>query len=60
MNDAIYFTATAIVLYLFSDWVLQRVETRLGRRLEHRSLVFFFILLGLALVAFAVLRGIRA
>ena len=48
----VYFTLVAALLYLFSDWVLQRVEAMAGRRLEHRSLVFFCILLVLALTTF--------
>lgn len=52
----IYFTAVAVLLYLFSDWVLERIEIRAGKRLEHRSLVFFVILLSLALVTFAFIQ----
>jgi len=52
----IWFTAVAIALYLVSDWILERVEIRLGRRLEHRTLVFFAILLSLALLTFSVIR----
>jgi hypothetical protein len=50
--SAIYFTLVAAILYLFSDWVLQRVEAAAGRRFEHRSLLFFCILLTLALASF--------
>ena len=49
----VYFTLVAAVLYLFSDWVLQRVEAAAGRRFEHRSLVFFCILVTLALASFS-------
>ena len=56
--QAIYFTLTGIILYLLSDWLLQRIEMRLGRRLEHRSVVFFAILLGLALLVFPALRTV--
>ena len=49
----VYFTLVAAILYLFSDWVLQRVEAAAGRRLEHRSIVFFCILLALALASFS-------
>lgn len=56
--EAIVFTLVAIALYLGSDWVLQRIEVALGRRLEHRSLVFFAILLVGALVTFSILRGL--
>ena len=51
----VYFTLVAAILYLFSDWVLQRVEVALGRRLEHRSAVFFGILLALALTSFTLI-----
>lgn len=51
----VYFTLVAAILYLFSDWVLQRVEAAAGRRLAHRSLVFFCILLTLALASFSLI-----
>ncbi len=54
--EAIYFTLAAIVLYFVSDRILERIEIFRGARLEHRSLVFFGILLGLALLGFAVIR----
>lgn len=53
---AIYFTLTGIVLYVLSDWLLRRFELRAGRRFEHRTLIFFGMLLGMALVAFAAIR----
>ena len=58
--SAIYLTLTGIVLYLASDWLLDRIEIRRGERLEHRTLVFFGILLTLALVTFPVLRSVLA
>ena len=54
---AIWFTLVAIVLYLVSDWLLERVELAVGKRLEHRSLIFFAILLSLALVTFSVIQA---
>ena len=54
--EAIYFTLVAIVLYLFSDWVLVRIEVAIGKRLEHRSLIFFAILMALALTSFWLIR----
>jgi len=54
----VYFTLVAALLYLFSDWVLQRVEVAVGRRFEHRSLIFFAILLALALMSFSLLGNI--
>jgi hypothetical protein len=55
--SAIWFTLVAIVLYLVSDWLLERVEVAAGRRLEHRSLIFFAILLSLALVTFSIIQA---
>ena len=55
--ETLYFTATAIVLYFAADWALERIEHVLGRRLENRSLVFFGILLVMALVSFTLIRG---
>ena len=55
--SAIWFTLVAIVLYLVSDWLLERVEVAVGKRLEHRSLIFFAILLSLALLTFSVIQA---
>ncbi len=54
--EAVYFTLAAIVLYFVSDRILERIEVARGARLEHRSLVFFGILLGVALIGFAAIR----
>lgn len=51
----LYFTLAAAFLYLLSDWILDRVEVTAGRRLQHRSLVFFSILLTLAMTSFALI-----
>ena len=54
----VYFTLVAIILYFAADWILQRVEIAAGKRLEHRSLIFFFILLVLALSSFSLIRAL--
>ena len=54
--SVVYFTIVAIILYFAADWLLERVETAAGRRLEHRSLVFFAILLTLALSSFSLIQ----
>ena len=51
----VYFTLVSAILYLFSDWLLLRVEAAFGRRFEHRSLMFFCVLLTLALSSFALI-----
>ena len=52
----VYFTIVAIILYVAADWLLERVEIAIGRRLEHRSLVFFVILLTLAVTSFSLIQ----
>jgi hypothetical protein len=54
--EIVYFTLVGIVLYLASDWALDRIEIAAGRRLEHRTLIFFALLLTLALVSFSLIR----
>lgn len=52
----IYFTIIAVLLYLVSDWILEQFEVRAGKRLEYRSLVFFAILLSLAIATFSLIQ----
>ncbi len=54
--EAVWYTITAIVLYLVSDRILDLIERAAGRRFEHRTLVFFAILLSLALGSFWLIR----
>ena len=52
------FILVAIGLYLLSSWLLGRIESAAGRALEHRSLIFFAILLASALISFWVIRRV--
>jgi hypothetical protein len=54
--EVILFTAVAAVLYLVSDRLLLLLESRAGRRFEHRSLLFFAMLLALAVVTFGTIQ----
>lgn len=54
--SAIYFTVVGIALYFVSDWLLQLVEAQAGRRFEYRTVLFFVILLTLALIAFSLIQ----
>jgi hypothetical protein len=54
--EIIYFTLAAIFLYVGADWILKRIEAAAGRRLEYRSIIFFAILLVMALTSFALIR----
>ena len=56
--EIVYFTVIAIGLYVFSDWLLRRAEAFAGRQFEHRTLIFFAIILVLALVTFGLIRGL--
>ncbi len=56
--EAVYFTVVAVVLYFVADRILNAIEVKLGRRLEHRTLVFFGMLLAMALGAFALIRSV--
>ena len=53
----VYFTLVAAILYLGSAWIVDRIEIAAGKRLEHRSLLFFGILLTLALISFSIIRN---
>lgn len=53
----VLYTIVAIVLYLLADWILDRFEVAAGKRFEYRSLIFFAILLTLALVSFSLIRA---
>jgi hypothetical protein len=52
----VYYTLAGIVLYVAADWILNRIEIYRGTRLEYRSLIFFAILLTLALVSFQLIQ----
>lgn len=50
--EIVYFTLVGIGLYFFSDWLLDRIETARGSRFENRSVIFFAIILVLAIASF--------
>jgi hypothetical protein len=52
----IYYTTAGIVLYFLSDWILNRIEVSRGNRFENRSLVFFVIILVLAMGSFKIIE----
>ena len=52
MMQFVYYTIAGIVLYFVSDWILVAVEKARGAAFEQRSLVFFVIILVLALTSF--------
>jgi hypothetical protein len=54
--DLVYFTIVAIGVYFGADWLLERIERSRGKRFENRQVVFFAIILPLALAAFWLMR----
>jgi hypothetical protein len=58
--DVVYFAAVAIALYVGADWLLDRLERARGKRFENRQVVFFAIILPLALAAFWLVRALQA
>ena len=54
--EMLYYTVAAIFLYLVSDWILNRIEIRRGKRFENRSLIFFAIILVLSVVLFNLIQ----
>ena len=53
--EIVYFTLVAIGLYFAADWLLDRIESARGRRFEYRSVIFFSIILVLAVVSFEII-----
>lgn len=54
--EVVWFSLAAILLYFAADFALRRIEAAAGRPLEYRSVIFFGLLLGMALAAFALIR----
>ncbi len=53
--EIVYYTLTGIALYFVSDWLLERIEQARGTRFENRTVIFFAIILVLALVSFQII-----
>lgn len=56
MLEAALYTLAGLVLYFGADWILNRIETMRGERFEHRSIIFFFIILAMALGLFQLIQ----
>jgi hypothetical protein len=54
--EILYFTLVAVVLYMGADWILNRIEVAAGRRLKYRNIVFFVMLLVMAVSSFALIN----
>jgi len=58
--ELIYYTLAALVLYGVSDYILNTIEVRMGKRLPNRSFIFLIIITILAMVSFTFIRTIFA
>lgn len=58
--DIVYFTIIAIGIYFAADWILDFVERKRGARFENRQVVFFAIILPLALATFWLVRALQS
>jgi DMSO/TMAO reductase YedYZ heme-binding membrane subunit len=58
MSQVLLFTVVAIGLYFLTDWILRVVEERRGAPLPNRSLIFFVIILVLAVTSFEIIQRV--
>ena len=54
--EVIYYTVVAASLYFMSDWILDRIEVSRGERFKNRSIIFFCIILVLAIISFGFMK----
>jgi len=54
--EIIAFTVVGIALYFFSDWALLMLEKVHGEPLPHRNIIFFVLIMTLALSSFSLIR----
>ena len=50
--ELVYYLFVGVTLYFLSDWILGQIERWRGETFEQRTLVFFVIILFLALATF--------
>lgn len=56
MVEILVFTLNAIFIYFVADWIVRLIEIRRGEVLKQRQIVFFVVILALAIVSFRLLR----
>lgn len=56
MVEILVFTLNAIFIYFLADWIVRMIELRRGAVLKQRQIVFFVVILLLALLTFRLLR----
>ena len=59
MFEIVTFTVVGITVYAVSDWILQKIEEKRGRKFEeYRSIIFFALFLVLVLISFEVINRV--
>ena len=59
MFEIVAFTVVGITVYAISDWILQKIEEKRGRKFEeYRSIIFFALFLVLVLTSFEVINRV--
>lgn len=58
--EFVYYTLAGLILYFLSDWILRKVEQMRGETFEQRTLIFFVIILVLALTSFKAIELMTA
>lgn len=56
MNEIVYFTIAAILLYVAADKILTTIERVRGGHFKNRSIYFFIIIMGLSVGTFEILQ----
>lgn len=60
MVEILVFTLNAIFIYFVADWIVRVIEMKRGEVLKNRQIVFFAVILVLALITFRLLRVLLA
>ncbi|MDX1405058.1 MAG: hypothetical protein R3192_10995 [Woeseiaceae bacterium] len=60
MMEIVIFTLNAILIYLLADWIVRKIEAQRGEVLKQRQVVFFIVILALALLSFEILQNLLA
>lgn len=56
--EILYYTLVGGGLYFISDGILRRIEAYRGARFQNRSIIFFVIILVLAVGSFQIMQGL--
>lgn len=58
MEQILIFTVVAGGLYFLTDWIIRLIEQRRGEPLANRSIIFFVIIMVLAITSFEFIQRV--